>query len=66
MGRLGPESGRGFYEYAHSSAVERVFGNVLSLHPSLTNYKMALDQLPFGQLFLNTFGTATGSHWASC
>lgn len=37
-----------------------LFGNLLSLHPSLDNYKSALDQLPFGQMFLNTVAMAVG------
>jgi ABC-type glycerol-3-phosphate transport system permease component len=37
-----------------------LFGNLLSLHPSLDNYKSALDQLPFGPMFLNTLAMAVG------
>lgn len=37
-----------------------LFGNLLSLHPSLDNYRSALEQLPFGQMFLNTVAMAVG------
>jgi sn-glycerol 3-phosphate transport system permease protein len=37
-----------------------LFGSPFSIHPSITNYQAALDQLPFGQLFLNTLATAVG------
>lgn len=37
-----------------------LFSNVLSLHPSLDNYRSALQQLPFGQMFSNTVAMAVG------